>query len=143
MINGEQPPGPSHETLANLSAMLPSFIKGMAKKRAFGRGKPAQVRRPQKVCKVCGLLHDHALLSPNADLEIKPANCPPCQKMLDDGQIALVCGDKYAFATSPKLSDWAGKIVHVSPHVMEAIEKEYGNVKTKKPEGDDAPAATA
>jgi hypothetical protein len=126
-------PGPSRDTLLNLKAMLPSMIKGLAKKKIVGKGVPCQIKRPRKVCTVCGLLYDHTMAKPTDDLEIKPAPCHSCQEALDAGQIALVCGDEYAFATDPKLADWKGTIVRISPYVMEAVKKEFaaGTVKRK------------
>lgn len=118
--------GPSHETLANLKAMMPSFIKGLRKKKIIGRGIPAQIKRPRKCCKVCGLLFDHVMMSPSAELEIKGALCETCEPLLNDGYAALVCGEKFAIIKSPGLSSWAGEIKQVSPHVMEAVEKEFG-----------------
>jgi len=123
--------GPSRETLLSLKAMLPSFIKGMAKKRTIGRGAPTLTRRPKKVCKVCGLLWDYKLLKVSEETNIESVNCEVCQKQLDDGCAALVCGEKYAFIKSNSLQDWAGTIQRVSPNVMDAIEKELGAAKLK------------
>lgn len=123
--------GPSHETLANLHAMMPSFIKGLKKKAVFGKGRPAAVSRPRKVCKVCGLLHDHAMLSPTAELEIKSDLCETCGPMLKDGYAALVCGEKYAIIKCDALKDWAGTIKQVSPNVMDAVEKNISESKTR------------
>lgn len=123
--------GPSPETLANLKAMLPSFIKGLAKKKILGKGIQAQVRRPRKCCKVCGLLFDYTFLSPSAELEIKPDLCKTCGPMLKEGYTALVCGEKYAIVKSPAFESWAGEIIRISPHVMEAVEKQAGIAKLK------------
>ena len=124
-------PGPSHETLANLKAMMPSFIKGLQKGKIGGKGRPALARRPRKVCPVCGLLHDHAMLSPYAELEIKSETCATCGPMLKEGYAALVCGEKYALVKCHALADWAGTIKQVSPHVMEKVEKEFGLSKRR------------
>jgi hypothetical protein len=129
-MTDEPLPGPKRETLLNLKAMLPSFIEGMAKKRAVGRGVPAQVRRPKKVCKVCGLLFDHVMMKLTDETNIESSLCNPCQKQLDEGWTALVCAEKYAIVRAKALSDWAGQIKRVSPNVMEALEKQFG-VQTK------------
>jgi hypothetical protein len=73
----EPPPntGPSPETLRNLAGALPGFIKAMAKKKIIGKGIPAGVRRARKVCKVCGLMFDYAIMSPYAELEVKYELC--------------------------------------------------------------------
>lgn len=123
--------GPSHETLANLNSMMPSFINGLKKKKIVGKGKPALVRRPRKVCKVCGLLHDHAMLSPSEEIEIHPTLCDTCGPMLESGYAALVCGEQYAMIKCPRMEDWAGRIKQVSPQTMGAIEKEFGSSKLK------------
>jgi len=123
----DQPPnlGPSRETLLNLKAMMPSFIKGMAKKKVLGKGIVSAVRRPRKVCPVCGLLFDHAMIKPTEDVKIETQPCKTCDTALKDGYCALVCGDKYALLKSAELEDWAGKIKQVSPHVIESLEKQY------------------
>ena len=124
--------GPSHETLAKRKAMMPSFIKGIAQKTAVGKGRPALISRPRKVCKVCGLLYDHAMLSPTAELEIKSDLCKTCGPLLKVGYVALVCGEKYALVKCQKyLESWSGTIKQVSPNVMESVEKEFGEIKLK------------
>lgn len=119
--------GPSHETLANLHAMLPSYIKGLEKKKIGGKGIPAVIRRPRKCCKVCCRMFDHTWASPSAEMEVKPCLCRTCGPALRHGYVALVCGDKYALIKSPRFKDDAGEIIQISPYVMEAVEKEFGS----------------
>lgn len=132
--------GPSHETLANLHAMLPSFIKGLRKKRVVGKGRPASVIRPRKVCKVCGLLFDKVSMPADAEVSIVPALCQLCEPMLEGGYTALVCGEDYAIIKSERLKDWAGQIIHVSAHVMDALKNERNgakvSIKRRNPAGE-------
>lgn len=130
-MSDQQNTGPSHEILANLKAMLPSYIKGLAKKKIGGKGIPAVIRRPRKCCKVCCRTFDHVWAAPTAELELKPGLCKTCRPLLKDGYVALVCGDKYAIIKSPHLKDAGGEIIRISPHVMESVEKEFGLAKLK------------
>lgn len=119
----EQPQGPSPETLRHLHGMLPSFVKGMKEKRAVGKGKPVGVMKARKVCPVCSKLYDKIWTS--ADIILESKNCERCQEFFDDGCIALVCGDKFAFVKSPRFATIPQKIVHLSPQNMEKVQKEF------------------
>lgn len=129
------PTGPDRETLKNLAGMLPSFVQGMEKKRALGKGKAVQIPRPTKVCKVCGLLFDKVMAAPSKEMDIHPTYCDRCDKELKSGCTAIVCGDLFAFVTSSKLMDKAGEVMHVSPNVMEAISKQYAVKKRESESG--------
>lgn len=139
-MSTEHNTGPSHETLANLHAMLPSFIKGLRKKRVVGRGRPASVIRPRKVCKVCGLLFDKVSMSSADEVSIVPALCENCEPMLAEGYTALVCGEDYAIIKSERLKDWAGQIIHISANVMEKLKHERNGsevtIKRRDPAGE-------
>lgn len=126
--------GPSHETLAKLAGMIPSFMRSMKKQKIVGRGTPVRISRPRKVCKVCGLLYDHAMLPPSDDIEIKPEFCATCGPLMEQGHTALVCGDKYAIVYFQGTTQFMGSIVFVKESTMEAIEKEFG-VSRKKSNG--------
>lgn len=132
--------GPSHETLANLHAMLPSFIKGLRRKQVIGKGNPASVIRPGKVCKVCGLLFDKVSMPADAEVSIVPALCKTCEPMLEEGYTALVCGEDYAIIKSDRLKDWAGQIIHISANVMEKLKHERNGsevtIKRRDPAGE-------
>jgi hypothetical protein len=140
-VISDQPesPGPSHSTLANLAAMMPSFIKGLNKKKIVGKGIPSLIRRPQKVCQVCGLLWDHAMLKATDDVHIKTQLCDSCQNMMASGCSALVCGDEYAFVKSYGLEDWAGTIKQVSAHVMASVKKTHHEVKERSKDAPEPP----
>lgn len=128
----ESLPGPDRENLRKLNEIMPSFIAGMAKKKTVGKGITPMLRRPKKVCPVCGLLYEHKFMKASDETDIKTQNCQPCQKQLDDGCVALVCGDKFAFVKTQALEDFAGQIKQISPYVMAAVEKHYGS-QDKKP----------
>ena len=119
--------------------MLPSFIKGMEQKRTIGKGKAGMLARPHKCCKVCGLLWDRKFVDPRTDIAIQPDNCGVCDGKLQQGLIAFVCGDMYAFAEAPAdgyLNDFKGSMIHVSPNVMEEISK---HVKLQKKDAGETP----
>lgn len=121
----DQPVGPDRNTLRQLAGMLPSFMKGLAHKKSVGRGKPVPTPKATKLCPICADGYEKKNLPPQDNTSPDIVNCPKCQAQLDAGSAAFVCGDWYVFAMSPRLSDMVGKIVHVSPHVMEALKKEF------------------
>jgi hypothetical protein len=124
--------GPSPENLRHLRGMLPSFIDGMEQGKLTGRGRPAT--RPKCACGICG----HAFMGPwGAKEEIK--TCDHCQKLLDDGYTAIVCGLQYAFIKSPRLPDMAGKVMNVKPHVMAKVMQQFEDQKSNPPNGSTPP----
>ena len=121
----EQPTGPDRNTLKNLAGMLPSFMRGLAHKKSVGKGKPVPAPRATKMCPICADGYDKKNLPADDRSNPEIKNCPKCQAHLDSGLAAFVCGDHYAFAMSPKLSDMAGEIIQVSPHVMKVLKKAH------------------
>lgn len=117
-----QPPGPSKETLAHLHGMLPSFAKGIAEKKAMGKGRKENPRVPRSVCPVCGTGFD---FGPQVAALPKPDPCVSCKRDLDAGYTAFICDDRYIIAKSAMLADMAGKIMQLSPPVFERMAKEY------------------
>lgn len=119
--------------LRHLKGMLPSFAKGVREKRVFGRGKAVPVMKARKVCPVCSALFDK--INTTGDVLLETKNCERCQRYFDDGCIALVCGDEYAFVKSESLKDLPEKIVRLQPFNMEKIKKAYdAEWKTKEPD---------
>lgn len=129
MSDMPQPDGPSHETLSRLRGMLPSFIRGMVRKKLIGKGKAIQTLKPRQCCRVCGLLFDKALMPANEEQPIARSLCKTCGPLLKQGCIAFVHGNEYSIVKSAKFHEWHGKIVHVHEREMEAIKKEFGELK--------------
>lgn len=129
MSDAPQLPGPDRKTLLSLRAMLPSYIDGLAKRRIGGKGKPALVRKPRKVCKVCCVAFDHAMLRASDDTAIEGDLCERCKAHLDNGGFAIVAGGDYALLKSPEFTDWAGQIHKVSPAVMEQVKTRFEVLK--------------
>lgn len=125
--------GPSSATLRFLRGFLPSLKKGLRDGTLRGKGKPGMVRKPRKMCKVCGLLWDYISMRADAQSKVMGEFCLECDARLKEGMIALTWADKYAFVTSSAaLNDYRGSIVHVSDHVWKAIEVNYKEqIKTK------------
>lgn len=126
----DQPTGPDRNWLKGTFEAMTSFMSGKNKGKEFRRGKPSQIHKPTKWCPICADVYEKKLVSAQDNTNPETKNCPKCQAQLDAGMAAFVCGDRYAFGMSPKLTDMAGSIVQVSPHVMEALEKEF-NVQTR------------
>ena len=125
--------GPSDETLRKLSGMLPSFVEGLAQKRAIGKGQkvPKPIRKvPSKICKVCAVLFD---LQHPSDKPIEPGICLTCEALIKEGYVALISGEQYAFVKSERLKDLPDRIVHLQPGNMEKIKNEFeANWKTRE-----------
>lgn len=117
-----QPPGPSNETLKHLAGMLPSYAKAVAEKKLGGKGRKEEARVPRKVCQVCGVGMDYG---PQKTALPEVSLCEYCKKELKDGYTAFVSGDRYVIAKSARLADMAGKVVKISPHVLEKLSKEF------------------
>jgi Zn-finger nucleic acid-binding protein len=132
----EEPAGPDRNTLKNLAGMLPSFMRGLAHKKSVGKGKSVRVPRATKMCPICADGYEKKNLPPDDRSNPEIKNCPACQAQLDAGSAAFVCGDYYAFGMSPQLADMAGQIIQVSPHVMEALKKEFNAQHRKTPSRD-------
>lgn len=126
-MNGD-PTGPNPDTLKHLHSMLHSFVEGLEKKRSIGKGSPV-LAKPRKICKVCGLMFDKVFTK--EDVPMESVTCDKCEHMFKDGCVAVVCGDKYAFVKSERLSggdggeSLVGQIIHLQPHNMAKIEKEF------------------
>lgn len=133
--------GPDLGNLRQLNGMMPSFTAGMVEKQTIGKGHKSPLAKlkenppkPTLVCEVCSLLF---AFKTGFDGEIKSSVCRECQKQLDEGLIALVSDDRYAFGSSTSLPDMAGKIVHIKTETMDKLQATY-NTK-KKSNGKDNP----
>ena len=124
--NNRDSTAPDPKFLQHLAGMLPSLAEGLRKKRIAGRGRPAKVQHPTKVCKICCVLHGHKFME-QAVPELKPEICEKCQKQLDEGHIAFVADRRYAFVMprNNKMDDMKGKIVQLSGHVFDKLEKTF------------------
>lgn len=117
---------PSTKTLRALAGMLPSMAKGIAEGKIGGKGiKVDQV--PRKVCNICGASFDFS--SGPKEEAILTESCERCQVQLKDGYTAFIseseAGKRFAFAKAESLSDMAGKIVSISPVVMEKLAEQF------------------
>ena len=113
--------GPDKETLRRLSEGLPDFVEQREQKRIFAGQKPVSKARAHKVCRVCGRLFDFRIIEKTDLPEI--GICPEkCQKELDNGYIAFISANQYAFGESKSLSDLSGTVVECSPRVMQALQ---------------------
>src|SRR5512137_2316574 len=100
-MSDEAPKGPNPGTLKALKGMIPSLIRGLARKRAVGKGKPVLVMRESKVCTVCGAAHTRIPLSASAEFIPEGDPCPRCQTLLDQGCCAVRCGEEFAIFKPP------------------------------------------
>lgn len=115
------PVGPDPETLRRLHEQLPDFVEHEEEKRIFAGQKPVSKSRAHKCCKVCGKLFDYRIIENTVLPDL--AVCSKCQKELDNGWIALVSANYFAFIKSASLKDWAGTIrENVSPEVMQKLQ---------------------
>jgi hypothetical protein len=122
-----QPPGPSQETLKHLHAFMPSFAQAVAEKKIGGKGRKEPPRVPRNVCPVCGTGSDYGpMTKPLPDA----VTCKDCQRDLDQGFTAFICGDRYCIAKHPMLPDMAGKIVPLSLPIFTRITEKH-TAKTK------------
>lgn len=129
-------PGPSRETLLNLRAMLPSFIKGLRDRKIVGKGKPILTPRPTKCCGICGSMHAEKMMRRDVEIQIVPEHCPRCLELLASHHTAFVCGDKFVFReTAPDLKDFDGQVIRVGPHVMDELEKRFSVQQRRKNNG--------
>lgn len=120
-INGD---APSRSTLKQLFNALPGYVEQHKKKMdAKAAMRATHATLPRKVCNVCGVGFDIALVEKTA--LVATATCKDCQDKLDSGHIAFVEGIRYAFVkpTNNKLADMVGKIVKVGTDVMDAIQR--------------------
>lgn len=108
--------------------MLPSMVRGLKEKRIGGKGRPEQVTRFRKICRVCAKLFDKAATDPMRPLET--GTCEGCSAMLDQGYIGLRSTDGYAFIKSASLADMAGQVIQIQPANFEQIRAQY-NVEWK------------
>lgn len=137
-MSEEPPQGPNRETLKSLKGMIPSFIRGLAQKRAVGKGKAVLVMRDSKVCTICGAAHTRISLPASPEFIPEGEPCPRCQALLDQGCCAVCCGNEFAIFKPPPglLQDWVGKVNEIGPQVMAAIKNKFnpmrGNAGTSK-----------
>lgn len=122
MADLHEPKGPDPEFFKRLKKQLPSLRDEVEKKRTLRGHTPVSEMVPKKVCSVCGKGFDWGpIKGPIPDLAV----CDKCQAKLDEGYTALKSDNRYAFIKSASLADMAGKIVPISPDVMEAVQKHY------------------
>lgn len=138
-MSDEQDTGPSFETLMKLRDALPSLAKGLAHKKIGGKGKPVIQPTPRKTCSVCCKMFDYVTVEDPPAVVAEP--CEDCAKMLKDGCVAIVAGDRYAFVKSKLLEDMAGQIMPVSPYVLEHVNKHFqAEWKMKENNGQSTPS---
>ena len=106
--------------------MLPTLNPGLSSGSIGGKGRKISIpqeTRATKVCKVCMCGFDKKAVS--SEHPITPGICESCQTTLDEGYVALVSAEKYAFVRSERLKDLAGQVINISGPGMEKIQKEY------------------
>lgn len=122
MSDLHKPQGPSPEFFRRLKDQLPSFREEVEKKRVRAGQTPVADMVPKKVCEVCGKGFDWGpIKGPLPELAV----CEKCEKQLGEGYTALKADNRYAFIKSKSLEDMAGKIMEVSPEVMDQVQKHY------------------
>ena len=129
----------SPKNLDKLFNSMTGYIEQKKQGHKFTSGKPANI--PDKYCTICGAVFGSA--PPEAPL--KAYVCGMCNGKLLEGQVAIVCGNRYAFIVNSKsLEDMKEKVIKVKPETMDAMEREYKDqVKTKSSgHGDNAPDQT-
>jgi hypothetical protein len=119
--------GPSKDTLRLLKDFLPSLKKGLKDGTLRGKGKPGMIRRPRKLCRVCGQLWDYINMPAGSNSKVTGELCVVCEPKLKSGMIAITYSDKFAFveSSSGDLADFKGTILHVSEPVWAEIEKQF------------------
>lgn len=123
-MNGERDPkAPRLDTLKNLSDAMPGFVKAMAQGKLKGGGIPVPSNKPRKTCPVCCTFYDFITCLGHVPVEQK--YCKDCQAMLQQGYVALIAGDRYAFVKCDALKDWAGTTKRVSPGVFLQIKHKF------------------
>lgn len=125
MSNNRGDRGP--QNLERLHSSMKGYVAQKQQGQQFASGKAANI--PDKYCVVCSVVFGSA----PPEEPLKPYVCGMCQQRLNEGQTAIVCGNRYGFfQKSDKLADMAGKIVRVLPATMDAFQKEYGDqIKTR------------
>jgi len=129
----EDPNAPDVSNLKFLKEMLPSLIKGLAEKKAIGRGKRVAPRRPWKCCAVCCDIYEYKESFEEVTLE--NGHCPKCDGLLKEGYVAFVSGDKFAFGKSDRLKDKAGEVMAISLETMAKLEKQFTSEWKKNKNG--------
>lgn len=101
---------------------MPGMQEELERKRKF-RGLPAVKEMvPKKMCGICGRGFDYtSIQGPLPEMD----TCKKCKEKLAEGYTALISDNRFAFIKSASLIDQAGKIMNISPNVMEAVQKQH------------------
>lgn len=117
--------------LGRLLGNIVNYMRADSKGRIPRRSKPVEQTVPRKVCKVCLKPFDLITVKITAERMVESGVCPDCQKQLDAGMMACVCGANPGAFIKPneKLKDMAGKILQVSHQVWEEIKRQDAQKK--------------
>lgn len=112
--------GPTRDSLGGIMRMMRGFM--VQKSQGYFNNpklKGKAVPGPDHICKVCGGAWGKA--PPDSEL-ITDEVCVMCKQHIDDGEIALVCGNRYVFAKSESLKGTTPDgVIHVNQQTMEAL----------------------
>ncbi len=117
MSNSESGTGPNEETLQQFHAMLGEMAQAQGAGEIGGAGKPV-IPGDLKICRICGQTWRRKPSDRNT------AHCADCQKRLDDGLTCLISVSRFAFVSSERLKDAAGKIIAISEEVMDRVQSQ-------------------
>lgn len=106
------------------------MVKGLQDKSIGGKGQKVAAKYPHKVCLVCHAAFDFREGEPIdkeklIEKEHLQDPCADCKTKLDEGYIAFVHGDRFAFAKSQMLKDMAGTVQHLSANVFETLATQF------------------
>jgi hypothetical protein len=115
--------GPSPETFAQISALLPKF-----KREATGGKVITPNGVPKKACLICLEFYGSPFKTDKQQL------CPKCRKNLKDGFCAFVTldGTRHLFFRHEKMpKEWAGQTFRIPGDRMGVMEKRFEEIRPK------------